>query len=65
MAAPELAPNGCIVCKKPHPGGENVPGWTYLAGAKPLGALACSPQCTLEALQRFQKTGRCDAAGAA
>ncbi len=57
----EIAPAACIVCDLPHPGGENVPGWVYLAGATPLGAIACSAACAIIAARRFKETGRCDA----
>lgn len=56
----ELAPTACIVCGRKHPGGENVPGWAYLAGAQPIGSMACSPKCTEKAVERFHRTGRCD-----
>ena len=56
----EVAPAGCVVCHQPHPGGENVPGWTYLAGSEPLGAMTCSVACTMTASKRFKLTGRVD-----
>jgi hypothetical protein len=61
MKPSNMAPSCCIVCGKPHPGGQNVPGWVYLAGAKPLGAIACSAHCGSIAGQRFARTGRVDA----
>lgn len=56
----EAAPPCCVVCGKAHPGGENVPGWTCIAGALPMGAIACSPECTRKAVDRYMKTGRVD-----
>ncbi len=67
----ELAPHACIVCEKPAPtethdptvreGVHDAPnGWTYLANAKPVGAMACSPECTAVAIDRHNKTGRVD-----
>ena len=58
----EVAPDCCVVCGKAKPDGENVPGWAYLAGSVPLGALACSPACTTKAVERHHKTGRVDTA---
>lgn len=65
MANVELAPFACIVCGKPKPEGviENCPGWSYLAGAKPIGALTCSDDCLEVALERHRKTGRVDKKG--
>jgi ferredoxin len=60
MSEPEIAPTACIVCGRKHPGGENVPGWSYLAGAIPLGSIACSEACAKKAVDRFNRTGRCD-----
>lgn len=59
----EIAPKSCIVCGKAHPGGKNLPDWSYLAGATPIGAITCSVDCLRTAIDRFQKTGRCDALG--
>ena len=59
----EIAPNECIVCGKkppPSPSGKGVPGWAFLSGAKPIGALTCSAECTKTAIERFNRTGRCD-----
>lgn len=56
----EIARTGCIVCRKPHPGVENAPGWTYIAGAKPLGAMTCSDTCLKVAVDRYKRTGRVD-----
>jgi len=56
----EIAPKGCIVCQKKHPGHQGAPGWTYLAGATPVGSMGCSTACTKIAVDRFYKTGRCD-----
>ena len=56
----EIAPPCCVVCGKSHPDGENVPGWVYLAGAVPFGAIACSPACTAKAVDRHERTGRVD-----
>jgi hypothetical protein len=53
----DIAPDGCIICRKKTPSAE---GWTYLAGSKPMGAVACSSKCTQEAIERFNRTGRCD-----
>lgn len=39
---------------------ENAPGWTYIAGAIPIGAITCSPDCTTKAVWRHNKTGRVD-----
>ena len=50
----------CIVCHKPHPGGENVMPWAYIAGSVPAGAITCGPRCTQVAVQRFERTGRTD-----
>lgn len=61
MKLSAMAPSSCIVCGKPHPGGKNAPGWIYLAGAKPLGAVACSAKCGSVAGERFARTGRVDA----
>lgn len=56
-----MAPHGrCVVCNVKHPGGENVPGWTYIANSVPLGAMTCGEKCLATALDRFQKTGRVD-----
>jgi hypothetical protein len=61
IAAPiDVAPEDCIVCGEKNPHIENAPGWTYLAGAVPLGAVACSLSCTAIAIDRFKRTGRCD-----
>ncbi len=57
----ELARPNCIVCGHKHPEIENSPGWTYLAGSRPIGALTCSDACLKIALERFKKTGRVDA----
>ena len=56
----EMAPPCCVVCGKDHPGGENVPGWTYLAGSTPIGATTCGPGCTRVAVNRHTRTGRVD-----
>jgi len=56
----EVAPPACIVCGQPRPDGENVPGWHYLSGSTPLGAIACSPRCAEKAIDRHQRTGRVD-----
>lgn len=64
----ELAPEACIVCGKAIPAipkkrlSPNT--WVYLAGATPLGSMACGPECAQVAVARFLKTGRCDAKGA-
>jgi predicted nucleic acid-binding Zn ribbon protein len=63
MSEPELAPATCIVCGQAHPGGENVPGWIYLAGSTPLGAVACSDECGKVAIARHVRTGRVDTKG--
>ncbi len=55
-----IAPNACIVCEKPAPADAASSGWTYLANAKPVGALACSPECTAVAIDRHNKTGHVD-----
>ena len=55
-----IAPSSCIVCGNPHPGGENVPGWAYLAGSIPIGAIACSEKCTKIAINRHMRSGRVD-----
>lgn len=60
MPTPEIAPECCIVCWKENPKIPNAPGWTYLAGATPIGSMACSEHCTNIAVERFKKTGRCD-----
>lgn len=52
----ELAPEECIVCGKPKP-------TLYLAGAVPVGSMACSADCAEVAIERFMQTGRCDARG--
>jgi hypothetical protein len=61
----EIAPEACIVCAKPAPIADKAAGqgWRYLAGAKPLGSLACSQRCQDVAIRRFYKTGRCDLKG--
>ncbi len=64
----ELAPDACIVCGKPRPltpDGRQYQSssWFYLAAATPLGSMACSPECATVAVERFQKTGRCDSTG--
>lgn len=56
----EIAPDGCVVCSKPNPEGENVPGWTYLAGSIPVGAVTCSSTCFDIAMKRNRRTGRVD-----
>ena len=56
----EIAPPNCVVCGKDKPEGENVPGWTYLAGSTPIGATTCSPGCTGVAVHRHAQTGRVD-----
>jgi len=64
MIEPELAPEECIVCgkkKKLPPGTVNT--WVYLAGATPLGSMACGPECATVAVERFVATGRCDDKG--
>jgi len=61
MTAPNLAPAACIVCGKPQPTDAPTSGWTYLAGAKPIGSMACSDACAEEAVERFHLFGRCDA----
>jgi len=65
MTEPELAPEACIVCGKARRGKSSKPNtWVYLAGATPLGSMACGPECAQVAVARFLKTGRCDAKGA-
>jgi hypothetical protein len=62
----DLAPDACIVCGKPVP--DTAPKenhWVYLSGSTPLGAIACSLECTVIAVERFNHTGRCDAKGKA
>lgn len=51
----KLAPEACIVCgkKPPHP-------LNYLAGADPVGSMACPGKCTETAIERVQKYGRTD-----
>jgi hypothetical protein len=56
----EVAPQRCIVCGKNPPSKENSPGWTYISGSKPLGAITCSKMCLRVALQRNELTGRVD-----
>jgi len=56
----EVAPNGCVVCFKPHPRTDNTPGWTYLAGSIPIGAITCSTECSGIAMRRHETTGRVD-----
>lgn len=57
----EVAPKACIVCGKPAPEGQsNVPGWSYLAGSKPVGAVTCSASCRDKAIDRHRRTGRVD-----
>lgn len=59
---PRLAPEACVVCWKAFPEeGETVPGWTYLSGSLPLGAMTCSESCLAVALERHRTTGRVDA----
>lgn len=60
---PELAPEQCIVCgKKPakDEAARKAEGWVYLAGATPLGALACGAECAVVAVERWKRTGRVD-----
>lgn len=66
----EIAPAKCIVCGKKNPLGESTEqgtpiggGWCYLAGSIPVGSIACSPECTRIAVDRFRQTGRCDTKG--
>ena len=56
----DIAPSCCIVCRKEHPGTRGAPGWTYLAGVSPIGAMTCSDTCTKKAAERFRKHGRVD-----
>lgn len=58
----EVAPAGCVVCRKLHPGGESAAGWTYLANSTPVGAMTCSPACAAVAVKRWERTGRVDTA---
>lgn len=53
-----LAPEECIVCHKPF--SEQKGGWSYIAGADPPGAMACSAPCVKIAVDRWERTGRCD-----
>lgn len=55
-----IAPKGCIVCGKAHPGGDNLPGWSYLAGSTPMGAITCSTPCLNRAIERHHESGRVD-----
>lgn len=55
----EIAQSCCIVCGK-KPVGENAPGWAYLTGSIPTGAITCSPACTAKAVDRHNNTGRVD-----
>lgn len=57
---PELAPDCCIVCRKPKPDGAAGELWTYIAGGTPLGAMTCSTACLRVALARHSRTGRLD-----
>jgi hypothetical protein len=54
-----LAPPECIVCGRSM---KNPPvdGFSYLSGAKPMGAVACVGKCTETAIGRWQRTGRVD-----
>lgn len=56
----ELAPECCIVCGDARPDicGDGV--WSYLIGATPVGALACSDKCLAIAIRRHSLTGRVD-----
>lgn len=64
LVVTELAPEACIVCGKAKPSTPPEPNtWIYLAGATPLGSMACCPECAHVAVERFLKTGRCDAEG--
>jgi len=61
VTEPELAPEACIVCGKDRLTTLDEPStWVYLAGATPLGSMACGPECTAVAVERFKATGRCD-----
>jgi hypothetical protein len=60
MKPSDMAPAACIVCGKKHPGGDNVPGWTYFSGVQPLGAMSCSLPCAEAVILRVRKTGRAD-----
>lgn len=72
----ELAPESCIVCGKERPKGQDIfrqlqeqkfvvdqYTWIYLAGAEPVGSMACGAECAAVAIERFNTTGRCDAKG--
>lgn len=57
----EVAPEGCVVCHEPKPDTEVAPpGWAYLAGSTPVGALVCSAGCLNVATKRNKRTGRVD-----
>ena len=62
MHESELEPFECIVCGRKA---KNKPlgGFVYLAGVKPIGAIACTGKCVAMALGRFAETGRCDEKG--
>lgn len=61
---PELAPEACIVCGKRMPEQPPTPNtWVYLSGTEPLGSMACGAECAAVAVERFHRTGRCDARG--
>lgn len=58
----DIAPSDeCTVCGKRVEGpAQDGDGWRILEGARPLGALACSPACVAEARVRAAATGRVD-----
>ena len=56
----ELAPECCIVCGIARPEVCDDSEWTYIAGARPVGSLACSNKCLTIAIQRHKRTGRVD-----
>jgi hypothetical protein len=57
----EVAPDGCVICHKLKPDTETAqPGWAYIAGSTPVGAITCSQACLRVAIDRYGRTGRVD-----
>ena len=57
----ELAPSACIVCGLPMTQiTRSTYQWVYLAGAIPLGSMACGMNCALVALSMLARGKRAD-----
>ena len=60
----EVAPPACVVCHRAKPDTDQpVPGWTYLAGSVPVGAITCSERCLEIAMRRWRLHNRVDTPG--